>query len=79
MLHERPHAQPRAAIWQSEKGRTYEENTTGLLEFTIKFPDENYLRSVTDKITESDLYIKSEGLNEFKVKDSDGIEIRLIV
>ncbi|MFZ1461928.1 MAG: VOC family protein [Ignavibacteria bacterium] len=66
-------------IWQSEKGRTYEEKKTGLLEFTIKFPDENYLRSVTDKITESDLYIKSEGLNEFKVKDSDGIEIRLIV
>jgi len=49
------------------------------MEFTIKFPDENYMKSVTDEITESDLYIKSEGLNEFNVKDSDGIAIKLIV
>ncbi len=66
-------------IWHSEKGRTYEDNSTGLLEYTIKIPDADYLKSVTDKIIESDLYIKSERLNEFHVKDFDGIAIKLIV
>ena len=64
--------------WFSGKGKPASENSSGLIKFTLKMPDKNFLRSVSEKAAEYDLIIKSGNENDLCIKDFDGNVLNVI-
>lgn len=65
-------------VWNSEKGRKYDEKSAGLMEFTVKIPDQKYIEYIKENLRKSDLCVKPESSGEFHVKDFDGITVKII-
>lgn len=64
-------------IWTSRNGAPAPDNNTGLLKFTVKIPDDNYLKELESRFTEAGRLLSSCKNSELEILDFDNIKIKL--
>lgn len=66
-----------ANIWQSHRGSSPKDNSTGLISFTINIPDKEYLAKLSQTLGNEGLLLNTLNDNSLLVKDFDNIKILL--
>lgn len=67
-----------ANIWKTRKGSEPKENSLGMINFTVKLPDTEMLKSIEKNSRELGLLIESNE-NEVYMKDYDNNKIKLVL
>lgn len=66
-----------ANIWRTKKESKLNEDSLGMISFTIKIPDEDFLKNLIQSSSENAL-LSSKDKNEIEIKDFDGNKIKLV-
>jgi len=66
-----------ANVWHSRNGTPPPENSLGLISFTIKVPDAEYMKLIERSAIDSKIEIEKTSDNELLLKDFDSNKIRL--
>jgi catechol 2,3-dioxygenase len=64
-------------VWSSRNSKPSTANSAGLMKFTVKIPDKNYLGEIKKRISESVLAVLPAGNDSFSFLDFDKIKITL--
>lgn len=63
--------------WSTRNAKPGAENTAGLINFTVKIPDKNYLEVIKSRVSESGLEVRDISGSSFTFLDFDKIKITL--
>ncbi|HJY64723.1 MAG TPA: VOC family protein [Ignavibacteria bacterium] len=66
-----------ANVWQSHNGTSPDENTMGLISFSISIPHKNYLENIEKSLFNEGLLIEKSSSGSLFVKDFDNLKIHL--
>jgi catechol 2,3-dioxygenase len=67
-----------ANTWMTRKGIAPKEKSLGMISFTIKIPDRDYINQIKENLKDTGLEIISEEGNSLSLKDYDGNLIKII-
>lgn len=66
-------------IWSSRNGSPAPENTMGLISFTIRIPDVQYIQEIQNRAGEAGLVLKNFDGKQLLLEDLDNIKINIIL
>lgn len=64
-------------IWQTKRDSKKDESALGMISFTVKIPDENYLKGIIKLSSENNLFL-TDGESGIVLSDFDGIKMRVV-
>lgn len=64
-------------IWSTRNGNPPLENSLGLISFTIKIPDKDFLKSIEYRAKDLNIFIESKDENNIYIQDFDKNKIKL--
>ncbi|HWA05812.1 MAG TPA: VOC family protein, partial [Ignavibacteria bacterium] len=68
-----------ANVWSSRNGSPAPENTMGLLSYSIKIPDADYISEIQSRAAEAGLVIRDFDGKQLLLRDLDNIKINIIL
>ncbi len=66
-------------VWSSRNGSPAPENTMGLLSYSIKIPDADYISEIQSRAAEAGLVIRDFDSKQLLLRDLDNIKINIIL
>lgn len=66
-------------IWSSRNGSPAPKNTMGMISFTIKVPDAQYIQEIQNRTSEAGLVLKNFDGKQLLLEDLDDIKINVIL